>query len=339
MPLSPTPAVSILLPVRDGQTTIQEAVASIQAQSLHDWELVLVDDGSQDATPALLEAACKQDPRLHWIRIPASGIVQALNTGLAACRAHIIARMDADDLMHPQRLALQLRHLQENPDVGLVSCRVRYQGNGVGYADHVHWINTLMSPESMSLRRFVEAPVAHPSVMFRRSLVERHGGWRDGAFPEDYELWLRWLEEGVRFAKLPEELLTWNDPPGRLSRTDPRYSTEAFYELKNRHLARWLQSQIGGHRGLWLWGSGRITRRRFDALEDQGLRFTGFIDVNPAKRGRLIDNRSVRLPDELPGMDESFILAGVGARGARENIHAHLSERGWVEGRDFLLAA
>lgn len=333
------PSVSVLMPVRDAQGSVMEAVASIQAQSLHDWELVLVDDGSQDATPALLEDACKKDPRLHRIRIPASGIVQALNTGLAACRAPLIARMDADDLMHPQRLALQLRHLQENPDVGLASCRVRYQGNGAGYADHVHWINTLMSPQSMSLRRFVEAPVAHPSVMFRKSLVELHGGWRQGAFPEDYELWLRWLEAGIRFAKLPEELLTWNDPPGRLSRTDPRYSTEAFYELKNRHLARWLQSQVGGHRGLWLWGSGRITRRRFDALEDLGLRFTGFIDVNPAKRGRRINGRTVRLPDELPGMDESFIVAGVGARGARENIHTHLTERGWVEGRDFLLAA
>lgn len=327
------------MPVRDGQATIQEAVASIQAQSMHDWQLVLVDDGSQDKTPALLESACRQDPRIQLIRIPASGIVQALNTGLAACRAHVIARMDADDQMHPDRLALQFRHLQENPDTGLVSCRVRYQGEGAGYADHVNWINTLMTPESMSLRRFVEAPVAHPSVMFHRSLTDHHGVWRDGAFPEDYELWLRWLDAGVRFAKLPEELLIWNDPPDRLSRTDPRYSTEAFYELKNRHLARWLRSQVPGHRALWLWGSGRITRRRFDSLEDQGLRFAGFIDVNPAKRGRRINGRRIRLPDELPGMDESFIIAGVGARGARENIHAHLSERGWVEGRDFLLAA
>jgi hypothetical protein len=88
----------------------------------------------------------------------------------------------------------------------------------------------------MSLRCFVEASVAHPSVMFRRELLEKYGGYRDGPFPQDYELWLRWLEAGVRFGKVDAELLTWNDPPQRLWRTDTRYSVEAFYAIMCRHL-------------------------------------------------------------------------------------------------------
>ena len=241
--------------------------------------------------------------------------------------------MDADDVMSERRLELQSTFLAANRDFGLVSCRVRFGGSEAGYAVHVDWINSLTNPDQMSLRRFVEAPVAHPSVMFRRELIETHGGYRDGPFPEDYELWLRWLEAGVRFAKVDEALLTWNDPPQRLSRTDSRYSVEAFYAMKCLYIETWLQKHAAG-REVWLWGAGRITRRRFDALP-----LTGFIDVDAAKRGVHRDGRVVRLADDLPERETSFILAGVGARGAREAIHAHLVQRGRVEWRDFLLVA
>lgn len=67
----------------------------------------------------------------------------------------------------------------------------------------------------VALRRFVESPVAHPSVMFRRDLLAQHGGYAAGDFAEDYELWLRWMDAGVRFGKVNAELLVWNDPPAR----------------------------------------------------------------------------------------------------------------------------
>lgn len=331
--------VSVLLPVRDGAATLPAALDSIRAQTLGDWELVAVDDGSSDATPDLLAGLAREEARVRVLTTAPQGIVAALQAGAALCRGRYLARMDADDLMHPERLARQVAHLEAAPDVGLVSCRVRYGGEAAGYAEHVDWINAQESAEQMSLRRFVEAPVAHPSVMFRRELLEMHGGWRAGDFPEDYELWLRWLEAGVRFAKCPEELLVWNDPPQRLSRSDPRYAVEAFYRLKAGYLARWLRRHVAADRELWLWGAGRVTRRRFDALEAEGLRLAGFVDVDPAKRGRHRDGRPVRLADELPDPASSFLLAGVGARGARERIQAHLSERGWREGQDFLLVA
>ena len=105
------------------------------------------------------------------------------------------------------------------------------------------WTNGLLTHEEIALARFVESPLAHPSVMFRRSLVERWGGYAEGAFPEDYELWLRWLDAGVRMEKLADPLLIWNDSPTRLSRRDPRYAAEAFYRVKARYLARWLAPQ------------------------------------------------------------------------------------------------
>ncbi|MDP1586233.1 MAG: glycosyltransferase family 2 protein [Prosthecobacter sp.] len=329
------PAISVLMPVRDARETVDVAVRSVLEQTCEDWELVLVDDGSLDSTRELLKRFAENDDRIVLIRQKAKGIAAALQSGCEACRGEFIARMDADDVMDARRLELQRAFLIENGDCGLVSCQVRFGGSEAGYAAHVEWVNSLMNHEAMSRRRFVEAPVAHPSVMFRRELIEKHGGYREGEFPEDYELWLRWLEAGVRFGKVDAELLTWNDPPQRLSRTDARYSVEAFYSLKCLYMRRWLETHAAG-REIWLWGAGRVTRRRFDALADA---IAGFIDVDEAKRGTHRDGRLVRLADDLPEREKSFILAGVGARSAREAICEHLTQCGWIEGRDFLLAA
>lgn len=329
------PAISVLMPVRVARETVEAAVRSVLEQSCADWELVLVDDGSQDGTTEILKRFAESDDRIVLIQQKAEGIAQALRRGCEACRGEFIARLDADDVMDARRLELQRAFLTENDDHGLVSCGVRFGGTEAGYAAHVDWVNSLMSHDAMSLRRFVEAPVAHPSVMFRRELLETHGGYREGDFPEDYELWLRWLEAGVRFGKVDEELLTWNDPPQRLSRTDSRYSVEAFYAMKCLYLENWLKTHVAG-REIWLWGAGRVTRRRFDGVFDL---IAGFIDVDEAKRGAWRDARPVRLADDLPEREKSFILAGVGARGARQAICEHLTQRGWIEGRDFLLAA
>jgi glycosyltransferase involved in cell wall biosynthesis len=327
------------MPVRNAAETLPAAMDGILAQSWREWELIAVDDGSVDATPEMLASLACGDSRVRVISTPPQGIVAALQTGCAAAAGDWIARMDGDDRMHPERLAAQLQYARNHPDVGVVSSLVGYGGKTAGYAAHVDWINGLCTPEEISLRRFVEAPVAHPSVMFRRELLDRHGGYRDGRFPEDYELWLRWMEAGVRFGKVPQVLLEWNDPPGRLSRSDPRYAVERFYQVKCGYLARWLLSNVDPTRKPWLWGAGRITRRRFDALERAGARFEGFIDVDPKKANRHRDGRRVVMADELPARDAAFIIVGVGCRGAREKIAAHLMEHDWVEGRDYLLAA
>ena len=208
-----------------------------------------------------------------------------------------------------------------------------------GYESHVAWTNSLLSPADIALPRFVESPVVHPSVMFRRELLQQHGGYASGDFPEDYELWLRWMDAGVQFGKVNAELLIWNDPPARLSRTEMRYRTAAFYRTKCVYLARWLKRQVEPSREIWLWGAGRITRLRFRTINTAGIAISGFIDVDAKKVGRLRDGRPVVAPCNLPSRDRAFILAGVSTRGARELIGAELSGRGRIEGRDYLLVA
>lgn len=338
--MAASPLVSVLLPVRNAAATIARAVGSVQAQTLRDWELVVVDDGSSDGTRAWLRSAAPGEARIRLIEQPALGLVPALNAGLVAARGRFVARMDADDACHPERLAAQVAWLEANPGAGLVSCLVGFGGDraaSAGYALHVDWLNTLVAPEAIVLNRFIESPFAHPSVMFRRELVARHGGYRDGDFPEDYELWLRWLDAGVVMGKVPRELLTWHDAPGRLSRTDPRYDPEAFFRMKAEYLAKHLRRS--GRLEAWIWGAGRPTRKRAAHLAAHGLRIAGYIDVDVKKTGKRVGGVPVIGPDELPPPGRVFVLGYVAKRGVRELTRAELTGRGYAEGRDFLMGA
>lgn len=338
---SENPRVSVVLPARNAARSLGRAIASIEAQTSTDWELILVDDGSTDETPAIAANAARLDDRIQLLLQPRRGIVAALEAGLAVARAGFIARMDADDVSLPGRLEQQVRFLDDHPDIGAVGCQVEFGGDAgrsEGFARHVAWLNALVTSEAIGLNRFVEAPLAHPSVMFRRELLARHGGYRDGPFPEDYELWLRWLERGVRIAKVPETLLVWHDSPDRLSRRDPRYAKEAFYAVKSPYLARTVRSTLGG-RALWVWGAGRVTRRRVRFLEAEGLEIGGFIDIDPNKWGRPRHGRRVVSPRDLPTPSQAMVLGYVASRGARALIREALLHAGFVEGHDFWLAA
>jgi len=335
------PLVSVVLPARNAAATIARAVASVQGQTLRDWELLAIDDGSKDATRFILIEMAQLDPRIRVLRTKA-GIPGALNAGIAAAAGEFVARMDADDESAPDRLEKQAAFLQANPLIGLVGTRVGFGGDPVqaeGYARHVEWLNSLLTPEEIALNRFIESPFAHPSVMFRRHLVHDHGGYREGDFPEDYELWLRWMDAGVPMAKLPETLLTWHDLPSRASRTDARYSPEAFYRLKAFWLAEWLHRELDAARGVWIWGAGRPTRQRAANLTEHGVKIAGYIDVDAKKTGKLVGGVPVVSPDELPPKETSFVLGYVGVRGAREFHREVLEKSGRREGRDFLMCA
>lgn len=339
--MSADPAISVVLPVRNAADTLPVALESLRAQTRPDWECLVVDDGSTDATAAVAARMAAADPRYRLLRRPARGLVAALQDGLAAARGRFIARLDADDWCHPARFAEQAAVLERDPTVGVVSCRVIFGGDRLrqaGFARYVDWLNGLLTPETIAANRFIESPVPHPSVMFRRELAIWWGGYREGPFPEDYELWLRWLDAGVRFVKVPHALLIWTDRPERLSRRDPRYSPAAFAAVKAPWLARSIARTLDG-RALWVWGAGRTTRRRLAALWTEGLTPLGFLDVDRHKWGRHRDGRWVVGPDQLPPPSQALVLVHVGRVGAREQIRAHLTAAGYIETRDFWVAA
>ena len=332
--------ISVLLSVRDGAATLGRALESLLAQTERDFEIVAVDDGSKDATARALANFRERDPRVRVLESGGAGLVPSLNLGLSACRGRYIARMDADDVCHPSRLELQRRYLDENPSVEVVASRVVFGGDArsaAGFAAYVDWSNSILDGDAIELRRFVESPIVNPSACFRRETAIAHGTWREGEFPEDYELWLRWLERGVRMAKLPQALLTWSDPPTRLSRRDPRYSPGAFWECKAGYLARFLAPRLDG-RPLAFWGAGRRTRQAARPLLSRGLRPSAWIDIDPRKIGSGLEGVPVVAEGELERLGRPYVVSLVGNRGAGEEISRRLGNLGYREGADFVLA-
>ncbi|MGD2034290.1 MAG: glycosyltransferase [Bacteroidales bacterium] len=330
------PKLSVILPFHNSESTLAESVKSILDQDFTDFELLLINNNSSDSGEAIARRFAKKDKRVLLFNEPKQGIVHALNTGIAKSRGVCIARMDADDISLPERFSLQVRFLDEHQDTGLVATCVEYAGNNKlqsGFFDYVQWNNRLISHEDISVNRFVESPLVHPTVVFRKELPEKYGTYRDGLFPEDYELWLNWLQQGIKMHKLPEKLLIWKDDENRLSRVDERYSTPAFYEMKTVYLSDWLAENNPFHPEVVIWGAGRRSRQRYDLLHDLGIRHKFHIDLhaNPA--------RNVIEYTKTPPAGKHFILSYVGNRNAREQIREFLVNLGYKEGKTFLCVA
>lgn len=333
-----TPEVSVLMPCRDAAGTLPAALASVRRQRGVRLELIAVDDGSGDATAQLLAASAAADSRVRVLSPGCRGLVAALNTGLAAARAPLVARMDADDVMHPLRLALQRDRLLAEPALSVLGCRVRaFPPRAVmaGYREYLRWQNACLTPAQIAGDMYRESPLAHPSVMFRAEAVRSAGGYRDGPFPEDYELWLRLHAAGHRFAKLDRELLAWRDWPGRTSRVDPRCSAEAFDALRARYLSR--DPRLRSGRELVIWGAGRRARPRVRRLLAAGLELAGWVDIDPRKLARLLWGLPVHAPQWLRNRNpRPLVLVYVTNHGAREEIAAELEAYGYRNGADWL---
>lgn len=327
---------------------VTDTLDSLLSQTFTDFEIVAVDDGSTDNTLAILQAYAEKDARVRPISVPHGGIVQALNAGLGHVRGEYIARMDADDICHPDRLALQVAYLNAHPETGLVASCVNFGGDpeaASGFMHYINWANSLLDHQALALARFRESPLVHPSVMFRHTLVDLYGPYAEGPFPEDYELWLRYFDAGVRMHKLPQALLTWNDPPQRLTRTHGNYSHDAFAVLRARYLAKHLQ-QTATHqqsapsqpRELYILGAGRMSRRRARHLLDYGISITAWIDIDPNKVGNIVEGLPVLSLDQLPPPTTAIAIAFLAHHGAADELVRVLSSRGYVQGVDFILA-
>lgn len=331
------------MPCYNAASTVSRAIQSILDQTLTDWELIVVDDGSDDDSAAIVKALVQQHPeKIRLVRKDHSGVVETSNLGYRLARGHYIARMDADDVSLPQRLVKQVAVLNSSTTLGMVSCLVRFAGDPTsagGYAHHVAWANRQVSAEDIRLSRFIDLPTPHPTLMLRRNLLGGDLAYRDGDFPEDYEWFLRWLDRGIQVAKVPEVLFEWHDPPTRLSRNDRRYDMAAFHRCKAPYLAKAIARAGCDQRELWIAGAGRPARKCAAPLEQAWQRAAGFIDIDPRKIGRSLHGRPVVSLDSPPPAEQAVIVAYVASRGAGDVIRNALLGLGRVEGVDFWIAA
>ena len=166
-----TPRVSVVLPMRDAAATLDECLCSITTQTLSSLEVLVVDDGSEDKSLDLAQAQANRDRRLRLIESDVPGLVGALNTGLDQATAPLVARMDADDIMHRERLARQVEFLDRYPHIDVVGTRVHAfppQAVGKGMTEYLRWQNGCVSSCDMAEEIFVESPLTHPDVQTKQ---------------------------------------------------------------------------------------------------------------------------------------------------------------------------
>ncbi len=332
------PRVSILLPVRDAASTLDACLSSLRRQTEPRWECVAVDDGSRDASAALIARAAARDSRIRMLRTPQRGIVAALTTGLEHCNAPLVARMDADDVMHRRRLEVQCRRLDDEPALAGVGCRVRMFPRDEltpGRLTYERWLNSIATPEQVRRESLVECPIAHPGLVLRRSVLERHP-YRSFDGPEDYDLVLRLLRSGESLAVVPERLLAWRDHANRLSRTDARYALERFTRCKAEHIALHV---LGDASEYILWGYGDTGRALRKALLSFGRRPASIVELHPRRVGQRIHGAPVVPPEALRERVRHKIIVSVSGAGPRALIREALGEMAYSELRDFVCAA
>lgn len=209
------PVVSVLMPVWNTLPEhLREAVASVQSQTEPRWELVMVDDGSDDQrTIDEMALLAGSDPRIRVYRLGHAGISAAMNYGLHVCRSDLVARMDSDDVMTPDRLALQLAHMARHPDTAVLGAQMKLDATGHTTAHAAH-----ITLETLASRDWL---LNHPTVMYRRHVVEAIGGYDEAMqATEDLDLWIRLLQAGKIIHNLPDVVLRYRSHGAQITRNN-----------------------------------------------------------------------------------------------------------------------
>ena len=275
------PLVSILMPVHNDAPYLDECIQSTLNQEYFNWEYCIVDDGSTDSSALKLEKWSKIDKRIHFISSTHQGIVPSLNAAAKLASGSFIARMDADDTMHPKRLHEQVTFLSENPEMGLIgSCFHHFSDARIGSIPkwiiyHEDWSNRLLSSDDIHNALFAESPIAHPTFCMRKEVFDKLGGYQEAPWAEDYDFLHRARIQGVILGKVASILLEKRFNNECISNYEHRYRQTNNMEAK---VYFGNMKQIFNGRGLWVVGSGGSAKSLLKALQKFEVPIEGIID-------------------------------------------------------------
>ena len=330
--------VSILLPAYNAERTLPATLRSILRQTEPSWECVIVDDGSSDATVACARTFAQRDARFVVVSVPHGGLVAALNTGIEHCRAAIVARMDADDLMRRRRLEAQLQLLDAEPRLVAAGCHVRLFPRAPlrdGLRAYERWLNSIDSARRVGEEAFVECPIVHPTLMIRRDVLAELR-YRDCGWPEDYDLILRLITRGDDVGVVPQRLLCWRNSPHRLTWSGEQYGLDRLTACKAAFLAARF---LAGTDTYILWGFGDTGRALRRALQQHGKQPSHVVEVHPGRLGNVIHGAPVVGYEQLPQLPRRPLVVSVAGEGPRRQIREALAAMGFRETQHFVCAA
>jgi glycosyltransferase involved in cell wall biosynthesis len=314
--------VSIVMPFRNSERWIEEALVSIQNQTFKDWELIAIDDSSEDQSAEMVRRFSATDDRICLYKNNDKGIISALQTALEKVKYPLITRLDSDDRMPDHRLEKMVAALTEFGPGNLVTGKVSYFSDheiSTGYKNYEAWLNQRVENEDFYEWRFRECVIASPAWLMYTEDLKKAGGFKNLTYPEDYNLVLRWLYAGICFNGIRETVLHWREHPDRTSRNHQGFQQKAFFELKLRFILE--KEYHENFQILLLTSATPKTALIQDFLSEKRIRTKEF---------------SIHTIHELPSDNNNLLLSAVFPnRLQREKLENWVHQKGYRHGFNF----
>lgn len=328
------PLISIVMPAKNADKYIGECVDSILDQTYVDWELLVVDDGSDDSTFSILEEYAVKDNRIQVFKNNGKGIIDALRLAYSHSTGTFITRMDADDIMHSNKLKTMLNSLQESGKGYLATGLVSYFCDGeigAGFKRYELWLNDLSRQGTNFTEIYKECVIPSPCWMLHRSDFDLAGAFTSDIYPEDYDLVFRLKIAGLKCLPATDVLHYWRDYSVRTSRTDPNYADSSFIDIK---VLYFLKTDYKEDKNLVVWGAGKKGKRVAELLINANIPFQWVCD-NPKKIGKDIYGKKMLPFQELDSIKNPQSIITVANIEAQQEIESYFIKRNQKVMRDY----
>ncbi|WP_353777556.1 glycosyltransferase [Winogradskyella sp. 3972H.M.0a.05] len=317
-----SPLISILTPFKNTEQYLPECLDSILNQSYAHWELLIVDDHSEDRSATIVSKYAESDPRIKLLKNSGQGIIEALNTAFSHSEGDYLTRMDSDDIMHPDKLSLMLKDLQQHGKGHIALGLVEYfsnEGISDGYARYERWLNTLTKTGSNYSEIYKECVIASPCWMIHKDDFLKCDAFNPNLYPEDYDLTFRFYKHNIKCIPSSNLLHYWRDYSTRTSRTHEHYAQNYFLDIKLRYF---LELDHDNTRPLTVWGAGFKGKTIAKQLVDNNIPFYWICD-NPKKIGKSIYGQLLYNFDYLRELEQPQSIVTVANEGAQSEIRAY----------------
>lgn len=300
--------ISILIPMKNAAPHLHETIESILKQKEKEWELLIVNDYSDDDSESIVAAFQLKDHRIQLLQNKGKGIINALQTAYSVSQGNLITRMDADDLMHPEKLSVMSHQLLQHGEGHIATSLVKYfaeKGVNEGYQKYEQWLNGLTEKGENFKDIYKECVIPSPSWMLHRSDLEKIGAFEKLTYPEDYALTFEMYKAGLKVIPSNQVLHYWRDHDARASRNDPNYADNTFLPLKVKYF---LELDHDPNKELILWGAGKKGKKLAQLLLEQNIQFQ-WVCNNSNKWGKHIYGVQIKDAKELQNKPSQVIIS------------------------------
>lgn len=322
------------MPMYNAAPFVIETLESIKQQTYSNWECLIVDDFCTDGSVELVENYCSSDRRFQLFKNNDKGIISALSLAYSKSKGQFIHRMDADDLMHKQKLEKLLDLLIKNGEGYVATSKVQYfskEGVSDGYLKYQNWLNSLVDKDSHWDEIYKECVIASPAWLVSRKDLDLCDAFNPARYPEDYDLVFRFYEHDLKVCYTTETLHYWRDHPERTSRNDEKYASVSFFDLK---LHYFLKLDRDKKRPLVIWGAGTKGKQMAKLLQKRNEPFH-WVSNNANKTGKDIYSQTLEYYEHIATFNQPQIVVTVAQRNAKKEIIHFLTQLKLKEGVDY----